>query len=164
MRTREQNTERMRKWRLNNPEKKRALDKRQYWKNREKFLEKNRIYKEQNPEYFRQYTQENKERLHRYYRKYYTTNRLRVRTRKFKLSPEVFGLMELQQRSRCAICGRTESRRHNNGNPYSLAIDHNHTTGVIRELLCGACNHGLGHFKDDPKLLRAAADYLESHA
>jgi hypothetical protein len=41
-------------------------------------------------------------------------------------------------------------------------IDHCHTSGKIRGLLCQRCNNGLGHFRDRPDLLRAAADYLES--
>jgi hypothetical protein len=34
-------------------------------------------------------------------------------------------------------------------------------TGEFRGLLCAACNIGLGKFKDDRKLLLAAADYFE---
>jgi hypothetical protein len=35
---------------------------------------------------------------------------------------------------------------------------------VVRALLCHHCNVSLGRFKDDPALLRAAADYLEKKA
>jgi hypothetical protein len=163
MRTREENAARMREWRKRNPEKVKELDRRNYWKNREKFLEKNRRYKEENPEYFKKWAEENRERSRRYYLSYYTNNRLRVRARHYDLSPAAFGLMELQQRSRCAICGRAESRRTKHGLTYALSIDHNRTTGTVRALICGDCNFGIGKFKDDPELLRAAADYLESH-
>lgn len=63
-------------------------------------------------------------------------------------------LMEVQDH-RCAICS---------GQPRKnvLAIDHDHTTGEVRGLLCSRCNHRLlGSANDDPARLRRAADYLE---
>jgi recombination endonuclease VII len=42
-----------------------------------------------------------------------------------------------------------------------LHTDHCHKSGRIRGLLCETCNWGLGHFKDNPELLRKAAEYLE---
>jgi hypothetical protein len=53
--------------------------------------------------------------------------------------------------------GLTESRVRD------LSVDHCHKTGKIRELLCNSCNHILGEAKDDPQVLRAAADYLDKH-
>ena len=42
-------------------------------------------------------------------------------------------------------------------------LDHDHTTGKPRGLLCACCNWALGHAKDNPATLRNLADYLESH-
>jgi hypothetical protein len=42
-------------------------------------------------------------------------------------------------------------------------LDHSHKTGMLRGVLCARCNHGIGHFKDDPRRLRAAISYLEKH-
>ena len=53
----------------------------------------------------------------------------------------------------CIICGDTSSQQ--------LALDHDHATGEVRGALCSRCNLGLGHFRDDPELLRFAALYLE---
>ena len=41
-----------------------------------------------------------------------------------------------------------------------LAIDHNHTTGVVRGLLCRTCNFGIGSLKDNAALCESAASYL----
>ncbi len=42
----------------------------------------------------------------------------------------------------------------------TLHIDHDHTTGEFRGLLCGNCNVGIGMLKDSPMILAAAIDYL----
>jgi hypothetical protein len=71
-------------------------------------------------------------------------------------------IMKSQDR-RCAICGNEETTKHNSGNIRALAVDHCHETGKIRGLLCNMCNLGIGKFKEDPTLLRAAADYIEKY-
>lgn len=56
----------------------------------------------------------------------------------------------------CAICGI-----HENDYGKYLAIDHCHSTGRVRGLLCTNCNTGLGNFRDDLSLLLRAVDYLK---
>lgn len=55
----------------------------------------------------------------------------------------------------CPICLKASDR--------TLHVDHCHKTGKIRALVCHRCNPGLGHFNDDPAVLRRAADYLEKY-
>ena len=44
-----------------------------------------------------------------------------------------------------------------------LFWDHDHATGEFRAYICSGCNLMLGHGRDNPALLRAAAEYLEAH-
>lgn len=60
------------------------------------------------------------------------------RLKKFNLSQEQLDVLEAKQGGVCAICGCPPK------NPPTLAIDHNHSTGKIRGLLCGTCNTRLG--------------------
>lgn len=61
-----------------------------------------------------------------------------------------------RQDGRCAICRTTEW-----GGMYGTpVIDHCHTTGRVRGILCQWCNVGLGKFDDSPHLLDAANRYL----
>jgi hypothetical protein len=57
---------------------------------------------------------------------------------------------------RCEVCGRT-SVEANMGNR-RLHVDH--SAAGVRGMLCHHCNTGLGHFRDDPALLRRAIEYL----
>lgn len=72
------------------------------------------------------------------------------------------------QEGRCAICGTQKEPWEPGwgveGRGRCLVVDHCHTDGRIRGLLCGNCNHGLGKFKDDIAHLLAAAEYLRSDA
>lgn len=73
----------------------------------------------------------------------------------FGITPEQYDEMLAAQGGVCAICGGTES-----GNGKRFHVDHDHTTGAIRGILCHHCNLALGHFKDDPKRLAQAIAYL----
>jgi hypothetical protein len=45
----------------------------------------------------------------------------------------------------------------------SLCVDHNHTTGSIRGLLCTACNLGIEHFKESEQNMNSAIKYLQNY-
>ncbi len=78
--------------------------------------------------------------------------------RTYGITVEAWDEMLVRQGGRCAICGRaddgsTAARR--------LNVDHDHGSGIVRGLLCGSCNNGIGRFQHDPKLLAQAITYLE---
>jgi hypothetical protein len=69
-------------------------------------------------------------------------------------------LLEAQGHA-CAIC-RTPLSDLTDEDRRGLHVDHCHVTGRVRGLLCNACNRSIGGLRDDPGLLRKAADYIES--
>jgi len=76
----------------------------------------------------------------------------------FGITIAEYDLMLKAQGGHCDLCPRTacdDGRR--------LHVDHDHATGKVRALLCHNCNRALGLMKDDPDLLRRAANYLEHH-
>lgn len=72
---------------------------------------------------------------------------------KYGITWSEFEEMYESQKGLCAICKKEEKNR-------MLSLDHSHVTKKVRGLLCGSCNRGLGLFKDDPKLLQAAKEYV----
>jgi len=80
-----------------------------------------------------------------------------ARMKKFGLTADQYHAMVAEQHGVCAICRKSQAKK-------DLAIDHCHQTGQVRGLLCAACNLGIGHFRDDPKLLLESAKYLLSFA
>jgi hypothetical protein len=73
--------------------------------------------------------------------------------RRYGITADDADAMFESQDGLCAIC-RIWPAEH---------VDHDHETGAVRQLLCFNCNGGLGQFKDDPDVLRAAAEYVERH-
>ena len=64
----------------------------------------------------------------------------------------------------CAICKKKETLKQKGKDmPQDLAVDHCHSTGKVRGLLCRKCNTGLGNFHDSPETMLKAIDYLNSH-
>lgn len=73
---------------------------------------------------------------------------------RYQRGRDLKGYSELyaKQNGRCAICGIPQESFH---------LDHDHSTGQTRGLLCQPCNMALGLFRDSVLILQAAVDYLE---
>lgn len=87
-------------------------------------------------------------------------SRLKTKLRNIRKTyglPEVeyFALLE-KQRFCCAICGVSFAK-------INSTVDHSHTSGDVRGLLCGKCNAGLGMLKDNLFILEKAVEYLKNH-
>ena len=68
-------------------------------------------------------------------------------------------MMKKAQGGKCAICREKETRKRR-GRIARLSVDHDHSTGDIRGLLCTRCNTAIGLLEDDITLLKNAIDYL----
>lgn len=62
------------------------------------------------------------------------------------------------QRGGCAICGTTKA-----GGRGDFHVDHCHSGGKVRGLLCHRCNLMIGHATDDTTILESAIRYLTQH-
>lgn len=76
----------------------------------------------------------------------------------WNMTVEQFEALKAKQGGTCALCPKTESNPHKN-----LCIDHDHTTGKIRGLLCDNHNRALGLFKDSIEDMEKAILYLKNH-
>lgn len=81
-------------------------------------------------------------------------------SRSFGISIEKYEELLVVQGGKCWVCRQAESALSNRGKVRRLSIDHCHTTGRIRGLLCYRCNYVLGLIKDDSEILRAMVLYL----
>jgi len=87
-------------------------------------------------------------------RVHYQNAKPQRRRNRHKLSKEAEARLYEVNGNRCWICGIEEGSK-------LLCFDHDHSSGLVRGLLCTYCNLVLGNSKDNPALLRRAANYLE---
>jgi len=97
---------------------------------------RNKKWRERNPDYIRRYT-------------------IIKRCRESGIS-NVELILELSEiQKACLICKRTIDICG------TLHVDHDHSTGKFRGLICGNCNTLLGHSKDNIETLLEAIEYLK---
>lgn len=75
---------------------------------------------------------------------------------KFNLSREDYYTLRDKQDNKCAICGIKPSKQR-------LHVDHCHTLGKVRGLLCTNCNRGIGHLQEDIEIFNKAIQYIKQH-
>lgn len=79
----------------------------------------------------------------------------KLRFKLYGISPEQYNFMLEKQDNKCAICKEVKE---------IINVDHCHSTGKTRGLLCQACNLGLGNFRDKVSNLEEAVKYLIKHS
>ena len=100
----------------------------------------------------KQYSSSHKDKIKKYQKENRKVNGKRYHLKyNYKLTPEQFRQMQLDQGLVCAICKEYIINWH---------IDHNHKTGQVRGLLCKDCNFGIGRLKDSPDICINASNYL----
>jgi hypothetical protein len=75
--------------------------------------------------------------------------------KRYNISLEEWNNTVLKQGNKCIICCEPFIKT-----PH---VDHDHLTGKVRGLLCNVCNRGIGYLKDNPIIVRRAAEYLENN-
>ena len=77
---------------------------------------------------------------------------------KYNLTSKEWQNMFDSQGGKCACCGihQSELKR-------ALVVDHCHTTGKVRALLCSHCNSALGYSKESVKVLESLIEYVKEY-
>jgi hypothetical protein len=85
-----------------------------------------------------------------------------VYKRKFGISLSDYEKILKSQDGKCAICQTQKPTGH--GAKYGrFSVDHDHSTGEVRGLLCSNCNIGLGAFRDNVDVIKNAIFYIDRH-
>ena len=116
---------------------------------------------EEKKQYFRDYYLKNKDKFKKrnvdtHKRRGYMAN-FHLK-RKYGINEEEYGRLLSLQCGCCAICGKSMSDYKR-----KLAVDHDHSSGKVRGLLCVKCNGGIGCFEENPLLFDKAKEYLHKH-
>ena len=118
------------------------------FKNKEAYKDYYKKNKEAIAAYKKDHYEKNKEAYAAYSKNYYVL-------RKYGITLAEKKKIKDEQENKCKICYQNFS---SDVEPH---VDHCHTTGEIRGLLCIRCNLGLGYFQDNPLALVRAAEYLK---
>lgn len=126
----------LRRWQQElNPQKWKAICQRTRKKNAVKIRAANKKWAKEHPKQYREIERRKKLRL------------------RYGPQADVHQAVQLRrQKNLCAICLRRMKKK---------CLDHCHVTNVLRGVLCDTCNTGLGMFKENPKFLRRAVEYLK---
>lgn len=153
----EKRRETARAWYHRNKEKVAAYKKQHYEQNKEQYKE--RASKFNKSDRRKQWRLENKERISEYMKQRW----LQIKDSKphfknvYGITLETYTEMFEQQSGKCRGCNRSQEELN-----HPLHVDHCHSTGRIRGLLCRKCNSALGLVNDSAEVLENLKNYLNS--
>lgn len=104
-------------------------------------------------------SEKGKEQQKRARAKYNTRRRDIVLQKTYGISLNDYNNLYISQKECCAICEKHQTTFSKN-----LFVDHCHSTGKVRGLLCHKCNSGLGQFEDNKAYLEKAILYLQERS
>ena len=124
-----------------------------------------KTHKKKKRQYGKQYRETHKEEIKQRNKRYLKTHgeeirkrdKLRSRIKKYGITIKQELEMLEKQENKCAICGKKLS------NLTEANIDHDHSTGKVRGLLCNNCNTAIGMLRETPELFDKAKEYILKH-
>ncbi len=82
----------------------------------------------------------------------------------YGITSECYQVMFIAQKGVCAACGQPETTiDYRTKQLKNLQVDHCHTTGKVRALICKECNNALGLLHDDPERIHLLLRYANLH-
>ena len=111
------------------------------------------------------YTANNREKVREQYKRYRDSQKGRWAEwnkhlrRKYKIDAVEYAFMLNAQDCSCKICGAHQSTTRDE----TLVVDHCHSTGKVRGLLCHKCNAGHGQYDDNLTIMCDSAVYVAEH-
>lgn len=120
-----------------------------HWKSSEYAREKAKKWRLDNPEKVKEHRAKNRQKNYR-----------QEIVRKYGVSFDWFDKQFDKQKGLCMTCSKELLGTDKQNKPH---VDHCHTTGKVRGILCNRCNTVLGLCLDNSLLLKNLSGYLECH-
>lgn len=126
-------------------------DQRYYRRNREKARSAAATFKQRNPEAWKAHQKKwadaNGDKIHAAFIK-----------RRYGITKERYEAMVAEQNAKCAICSTDFAEF--SKRPF---VDHDHSTGKVRALLCGPCNVKVGYVETEGAWRSSVLAYIAKH-
>lgn len=106
-------------------------------------------HKLERADYNKKYRIENRPKIYAVRKSYDRAHHLK---KTYGITQDIYNELYTQQYGKCFLCDIHQE---------ILYVDHSHSTGAVRGLLCGKCNTGLGMFNDSKEVLLKALNYID---